>query len=75
MRRQFRVASIPLASNLALVAALALSPVVAACADIHSAPDEPVEGMLEAPTDEADQFRRAEERAAEDREEGGERRR
>ena len=45
------------------------------CADIHPAPDDPVDGMLEAPTDEADQFRRAEERSEEDHEEGGERRR
>jgi hypothetical protein len=64
----------PLARALALLAALGLASSLTACADIHPAPDDPGTGMLEAPTDEADQFRRAEERAQEDHEEGGERR-
>ena len=59
----------------ALVVAFALG-AMTGCADIHPAPNDPGDGMLEAPTDEADQFRRAEERATEDREdrEGGGRR-
>jgi len=60
---------------LALLAPLVLGAALMGCADIHPAPDDPDEGMLEAPTDEADQFRRAEERSEEDHEEGGGRRR
>ena len=60
----------PLARMLALAAALGLGGTLAGCADIHPAPDDPGTGMLESPTDEADQFRRTEERAEEDREEG-----
>jgi hypothetical protein len=60
----------PLARVLALFAALGLGATLTACADIQPAPDDPGAGMLESPTDEADQFRRAEERAQEDHEEG-----
>lgn len=68
MRRQIAPLSYALVVTFALGA-------LTGCADIHPAPDDPVDGMLEAPTDEADQFRRAEERSEEDHEEGGERRR
>ncbi len=61
----------PLSYALALLWPLAVLP---GCADIHPAPDDPGDGMLEAPTDEADQFRRAEERSEEDHEEGSGRR-
>jgi hypothetical protein len=64
----------PLARTLALFAALGLGAALIGCADIHPAPDDPGTGMLESPTDEADQERRAEERAQEDHEQGGERR-
>jgi hypothetical protein len=65
----------PLSHTLALVVTLALGAALTGCADIHPAPNDPGTGMLEAPTDEADQFRRAEERGEEAREEGGERHR
>jgi hypothetical protein len=64
----------PLSSTLALLASLATGAALTGCADIHPAPDDPGDGMLDAPTDEADQFRRAEERSEEERE-GGERQR
>jgi hypothetical protein len=63
----------PPSRPLALLMALGLGAGLTGCADIHPAPDDPGTGMLESPTDEADQFRRAEERADEGRE-GGERR-
>jgi hypothetical protein len=59
---------------LALFAALGLGAALIGCADIHPAPNDPGTGMLESPTDEADQFRRAEERAEDDRDQGEERR-
>jgi hypothetical protein len=64
----------PLGRASALAFALGLGAALIGCADIHPAPDDPGTGMLESPTDEADQFRRAEERADENREQGGERR-
>ena len=64
----------PLARTLPLFAALSMAAALIGCADIHPAPDDPGTGMLEAPTDEADQGRRAEERAQEDHEGEGERR-
>jgi hypothetical protein len=57
-----------------LIVALGLGVGLLGCADIHPASDDPDSGMLESPTDEADQFRRAEERTDEEREGGGERR-
>ena len=64
----------PLARTLALVMALGAGAALAGCADIHPAPDDPGTGMLESPTDEADQLRRSEERAEEDRDQEGEHR-
>jgi hypothetical protein len=64
----------PLARTLALVMALGLGAALGGCADIHPAPDDPGTGMLESPTDEADQLRRSEERAEEGRDQEGERR-
>jgi hypothetical protein len=54
--------------------ALGLGAALGGCADIHPAPDDPGTGMLESPTDEADQLRRSEERAEEDRDQEGEHR-
>jgi hypothetical protein len=59
---------------LAVVTALGLAAALIGCADIHPEPDDPGTGMLESPTDEADQFRRTEENAEENRDQGGERR-
>ena len=64
----------PGSHTLALLMALGLGAGLLGCADIHPAPDDSDSGMLESPTDEADQFRRAEERTDEEREGGGERR-
>jgi hypothetical protein len=64
----------PLARALALLTALGLGAALPGCADIHPAPDDPGSGMLESPTDEADQERRAEENAQEDHEREGGRR-
>jgi hypothetical protein len=66
--------AVPLSRALALLAALGVGAALTGCADIHPAPNDPGTGMLESPTDEADQFRRAEERAEESPEGGGERR-
>jgi hypothetical protein len=56
----------------ALFAALGLAAAATGCADIHPAPNDPGTGMLESPTDEADQLRRAEERGEGEHEQGGE---
>ena len=63
----------PLRSVLAMAALLGLGGALVGCADIHPAPDDEESGMLELPTDEADQSRHAEEEAQEDHEEGGHR--
>ena len=63
-----------LARALPLFATLSMAAALIGCANIHPAPDDPGTGMLESPTDEADQLRRSEERAEEDRDQEGERR-
>lgn len=55
----------PLSRALALATALGLGAASAGCADIHPAPDDPGEGMMDAPTDEAVHDREASERETE----------
>jgi hypothetical protein len=64
----------PPSCALALVVALGGGAALTGCADIHPASDDADTGMMESPTDEADQDRQAEENAEEGRDQGGERR-
>jgi len=55
---------------LALVTALGVGGTLAGCADIHPEGNDPEEGMLDSPTDEAEHFREGEEREDENQEQG-----
>jgi hypothetical protein len=57
-RRTFVQAS----GTLAVVVALGLGGTLAGCADIHPEGNDPEEGMMDSPTDEADHLRQTEER-------------
>ncbi len=65
-RRTFCQAS----RSLAVVAALGLGGTLAGCADIHPEPNDPDEGLMDAPTDEAEHFQEQEAREEEHGDEG-----
>jgi hypothetical protein len=69
-KRSVRLDLTSFSRALSLAVALGVSAALTGCADIHPAPDDQDEGMLESPTDEADQFRRAEERDQGERDPG-----